>query len=197
MPCQASSFSSTRRRAAAAHFLPTPASTMSCTAIRSSPSRTSQRQPRRCATEATKLSRTTSHCPKACSDTGTSRSSTIPTATRSSSTHRERPRRRCPSHGCPARDGRGNAVEEPPPGVERPRHRPPDARLKVGARREAYDHVVADRAVVAVGLLVDVPEGDLLACAAVVALEGARARTERARHLTFGGEIRRRGALDE
>src|SRR5712664_2491305 len=94
--------------------------------------------------------------------------------------------------------GRGcYPVEEPPPQLERARDRPPHVRLERRGGRQADDDVVADRAVLAVRLLVHVPERDLIARAPVVPLEGAREGAERTRHLPLRGQVRRRGALDE
>src|SRR5439155_1083975 len=65
----------------------------------------------------------------------------------------------------------GDAVEEPPPQLERARDGPPHPRLKLGGGREADDDVVADRAVLAVRLPVHVPDGHLPARASVMPLE--------------------------
>src|SRR5438105_973131 len=94
-------------------------------------------------------------------------------------------------------DGGGDAVEELPPQLERAGDRPPHVRPERRGGRQADDDVVADGAVLAVRLLVHVPEGDLGERAPVVPLEGAREGAERARHLPLRGEVRRRGALDE
>src|SRR6266446_10438892 len=101
---------------------------------------------------------------------------------------------RSPSAGV---DRGGDAVEEPPPELERARDGPPHGGLERRGGRQADDDVVADGAVLAVRLLVHVPEGDLGGRAPVVPLEGAREGAERARHLPLRGEVRRRGALDE
>src|SRR2546428_1602729 len=101
---------------------------------------------------------------------------------------------RSPSAGV---DRGGDAVEEPPPELERAGDRPPHVRPERRGGRQADDDVVADGAVLAVRLLMHVPEGDLGARAPVVPLEGAREGAERARHLPLRGEVRRRGALDE
>src|SRR5439155_1021152 len=63
--------------------------------------------------------------------------------------------------------------------------------------RATIDYSVADRAVLAVRLLVHVPEGHLRARASVMPLECPREWAERAGHLPFRGEVGRRGALDE
>src|SRR5438552_612790 len=75
-------------------------------------------------------------------------------------------------------DGGGDAVEEPPPELERARDGPPHGGLERRGGRQADDDVVADGAVLAVRLLVHVPEGDLGGRAPVVPREGARERAE-------------------
>src|SRR5258705_10109330 len=74
-----------------------------------------------------------------------------------------------------------NAVEELPPEVERAFDGGADLRLQLGGVGEAHDDVIADVAVLAIGLFVDVPEADLIARQAVVRLERAREGSERAR----------------
>src|SRR3989442_14400273 len=94
-------------------------------------------------------------------------------------------------------DDGGDAVEEPPPELERAGDRPPHVRPERRRGRQVDDDVVADGAVLAVRLLMHVPEGNLGGRAPVVPLEGAREGAERARHLPLRGQVRRRGALDE
>src|SRR5262249_40479851 len=94
------------------------------------------------------------------------------------------------SRGC-------DAVEERPPELERARDGALHVRLERRRRRQTDHDVVTDGAVLAVRLLVDVPEGHLPRRAAVVPLEGAREGTERARHLPFGGEVGGCGAFNE
>jgi len=58
---------------------------------------------------------------------------------------------------------------------------------------KANGDVITDRAVLAIRVLVHIPEGDLLTRAPVVPLEGACEGAEGARHLPFRGQVRRRG----
>src|SRR5262245_12350331 len=90
-----------------------------------------------------------------------------------------------------------DAVEELPPGVQRVLERVAHARLDRGVGRVADDDVVAHRAVLRVGVLVNVPELDRLAVEPVVRLEPARHWPERARDLTLGGQVDRGRRLDE
>jgi hypothetical protein len=68
-------------------------------------------------------------------------------------------------------DGARDPVEELPPQLERARDGAPHVGLERGRRRQPNDDVVADGAVLAVGLLVSVPERDLAGRAAVVPLQ--------------------------
>src|SRR5258705_4575299 len=74
-----------------------------------------------------------------------------------------------------------NPVEELPPELERAFDGGTHLRLQLRCVGEAHDDVIADVAVLAIGLFVDVPEADLVARQAVVRLERAREGSERAR----------------
>src|ERR1700687_4734445 len=90
-----------------------------------------------------------------------------------------------------------DVVEELPPQLQGASERAPDLVLPVGRGGVTHDDVIADVAVIAVGFLVDIPEGDLLARQPIVSFERACERRERAGHLALGCEIDGSGAFDE
>jgi len=77
--------------------------------------------------------------------------------------------------------------KKPPPELERATDGPAHVGLERRRGRQTNDDVITDRAVLAIRVLVHIPEGDLLARAPVVPLEGACEGAEGARHLPFRG----------
>src|SRR5262245_62461365 len=90
-----------------------------------------------------------------------------------------------------------DAVEELPPGVERVLQRVAHARLGRGVGRMTDDDAVAYLAVVRIGHLVDIPEGDRVAAQPVVLLEPAGHRPERAGDLSLRRQVHRGRRFDE